>query len=67
MPHEPAIRSPFLSRLRAAAVVTLSWALLLCAPAWATGIAATRDGLLQFHHTAWSIERGAPADIWDIQ
>ncbi len=37
MPHEPAIRSPFLSRLRAAAVVTLSWALLLCAPAWATG------------------------------
>ncbi|AJY82278.1 Histidine kinase/Y_Y_Y domain/Histidine kinase-, DNA gyrase B-, and HSP90-like ATPase [Xanthomonas citri pv. citri] len=67
MPHEPVIRSLCLSRLRAAAVVALWWLLMLCRPACAAGIAATRDGLLQFHHTAWSIERGAPADIWDIQ
>ncbi|UXA53430.1 histidine kinase [Xanthomonas prunicola] len=67
MPHAPLIRSPFLSRLCAAAVVTLCWVVLLCAPVRAAGIATTRNGLLQFHHTAWSIERGAPADIWDIQ
>ncbi len=67
MPHEPVSYPVSSLRLRVTQWVTLAccW-LLLCAPAWASGIAATRDGVLQFHHTAWSTERGAPADIWDI-
>lgn len=68
MPHAPAIRSSSLLRLCIAlAALACCGSNLLCAPAWASAIASTRDGLLQFHHTAWSTERGAPADIWDIQ
>lgn len=66
MPHEPVIRSHLLSRLCAVLIVVM-WMWLLPAPVRAAGIASTRAGLLQFHHTAWSTERGAPADIWDIQ
>ncbi|MCD0248145.1 sensor histidine kinase [Xanthomonas melonis] len=67
MPHEPVIPSPASSRLRVAIWAMLCACLLACAPAQAAGVASGRAGLLQFHHTAWSTERGAPADIWDIQ
>ncbi|MEA5125594.1 sensor histidine kinase [Xanthomonas floridensis] len=70
MPHETVIRSRLPSRVCAAVNVLLCLCLCLCllpAHARAGGIASTRAGLLQFHHTAWSTERGAPADIWDIQ
>lgn len=61
------IRFHLLWRLCAAVIVVMCSCGWPCNPVYAQGIAATRAGLLQFHHTAWSTERGAPADIWDIQ
>lgn len=67
MPREPPNRFHLLWRLCAAVIVVMCSCGWPCNPVYAQGIAATRAGLLQFHHTAWSTERGAPADIWDIQ
>lgn len=67
MPHAPVIRSRLLFHLCAAVLVVVCSGLPWCALAARGDIVATRAGLLQFHHTAWSTERGAPADIWDIQ
>ncbi|KAB7771139.1 sensor histidine kinase [Xanthomonas maliensis] len=70
MPHASLARSASFLPTRTACwawlVLGLAWLPIGLAAAATTGIASTREGLLTFHPSAWSTERGAPADIWDM-